>query len=66
MEEVQQFYDDALQRGLGWTKDDAGSMTFGDMVSLSYTKDNAKLTVLIQADASSGMTQVMINAEELQ
>ena len=65
VEEVQQFYDDALQ-GLGWTKDDAGSMTFGDMVSLSYTKDNAKLTVLIQADASSGMTQVMINAEESQ
>ncbi|MCA9870841.1 MAG: hypothetical protein KDI03_12975 [Anaerolineae bacterium] len=65
VEEVQQFYDDALQ-GLGWTMDDAGSMSFGDMVSLAYTKDNAKLTVLIQADESTGTTQVMINAEESQ
>ncbi len=65
VEEAQQFYDDALQ-GLGWTKDESGSMSFGDMVSLSYTKDNAKLTVLIQADASTGETQVMINAEESQ
>ena len=65
VEEAQQFYDDALQ-GLGWTKDESGSMSFGEMVSLAYTKDNAKLTVLIQADASTGMTQVMINAEESQ
>ena len=65
VEEAQQFYDDALQ-GMGWTKDESGSMSFGDMVSLSYTKDNAKLTVLIQADASTGATQVMINAEETQ
>ncbi|MCB0255303.1 MAG: hypothetical protein KDI55_16395 [Anaerolineae bacterium] len=65
VEEAQQFYDDALQ-GLGWAMDDAGSMSFGDMVSLAYTKDNAKLTVLIQADESTGTTQVMINAEESQ
>lgn len=63
--EAQQFFDDALQE-LGWSKDDAGSASFNDMVSLSYTKDNAKLTVLIQADASAGKTQVMINAEESQ
>ncbi|MEZ4769113.1 MAG: hypothetical protein R2844_11905 [Caldilineales bacterium] len=65
VEEAQQFYDDALQ-GLGWTKDESSSMSFGDMVSLAYTKDNAKLTVLIQADQSTGTTQVMINAEESQ
>lgn len=63
--EAQQFFDDALQ-GLGWTKDETGSMSFGEMVSLAYSKDNAKLTVLIQADASTGLTQVMINAEESQ
>lgn len=65
VEEAQQFFDDALQ-GMGWTKDESGSMSFGDMVSLSYTKDNAKLTVLIQLDATTGATQVMINAEETQ
>ena len=65
VEEAQQFYDDALQ-ALGWTKDESGSMSFGDMVSLSYSKDNVKLTVLIQVDASTGITGVMLNAEESQ
>lgn len=65
VEEAQQFYESALQE-LGWTKDESGSSSFGEMSSLAFTKEGATLTVLIQTDASTNLTQIMLNAEESQ
>ncbi len=61
-EEVVAFYEEALA-ALGWTKDAQGSMSFGSMTSLAFTKGNAKLTLLVTADEDTGKTQVMVNTE---
>lgn len=60
--DVQKFYEDTLAK-LGWTKDEGSSMATGDTVSLTFTKDSNKLTVLVTKDAQSGKTQIMANAE---
>lgn len=61
-EEVLAFYEQALA-DLGWTRDEEGSMSFGNMASLAFTKDGVKLSLLINADENTGMTQIMANAE---
>jgi hypothetical protein len=56
------FYDQALAE-LGWTKDEAGSMSMGDMASYTFTKDGVTLSLLVSLDSNTGKTQIMVNAE---
>jgi hypothetical protein len=56
------FYEQALAE-LGWTKDEAGSMSMGDMASYSFTKDGVTLSLLVSLDSNTGKTQIMVNAE---
>lgn len=56
------FYDSALAE-LGWVKDEEGSMDMGDMASLTFTKDDTKLSLLITFDSSTSQTQIMASAE---
>jgi hypothetical protein len=60
--EVLAFYEQALAE-LGWTKDEAGSMTMGDMASYTFTKDGVNLSLLVSLDSNTGKTQIMANAE---
>jgi hypothetical protein len=60
--EVAAFYEEALP-ALGWTKDEQGSMSFGDMTSLTFTKDGKQLTLVISADPQTGKTQVMASVQ---
>lgn len=61
--EVIAFYQQALP-DLGWTQDESGSMSFGDMASLAFTKDDLRLSVLISSDSSTGKTQVIASSEQ--
>jgi hypothetical protein len=56
------FYEQALAE-LGWTKDEAGSMSMGDMASYTFTKDGVNLSLLVSLDSNTGKTQIMANAE---
>lgn len=56
------FYEQALAE-LGWTKDEAGSMTMGDMASFTFTKDGVLLSLLVSLDSNTGKTQIMANAQ---
>lgn len=60
--EVIAFYEQALAE-LGWTQDTEGSMSFGNMASLAFTKDGVQLSLLINTDDSTGKVQIMANAE---
>ena len=60
--DVVAFYDEALAE-LGWTKDESGSMSMGDMASLSFSKDGVTLSLIVSLDSSTGKTQIMANAE---
>jgi predicted enzyme related to lactoylglutathione lyase len=60
--EVLAFYEQALAE-LGWTKDEAGSMSMGDMASYTFTKDGVTLSLLVSLDSNTGKTQIMVNAE---
>jgi predicted small lipoprotein YifL len=60
--EVLAFYEQALAE-LGWAKDEAGSMTMGDMASYTFTKDGVNLSLLVSLDSNTGKTQIMANAE---
>ncbi|HSN75532.1 MAG TPA: hypothetical protein VL334_10690 [Anaerolineae bacterium] len=56
------FYEEALAE-LGWTKDEAGSMTMGDMASYTFTKDGVQLSLLVSLDSDTGKTQIMVSAQ---
>ena len=56
------FYEEALA-DLGWTKDEGSSGTFGDMTSLTFSKDGTQLSLVIMIDEASGKTQIMANAQ---
>ncbi len=60
--DVVAFYDEALAE-LGWIKDESGSMSMGDMASLSFSKDGVTLSLIVSLDSSTGKTQIMANAE---
>jgi len=60
--EVVAFYDEALTE-LGWTKDESGSMSMGDMASLSFSKDGVTLSLIVSLDSSTCKTQIMANVE---
>ncbi len=62
VEDVIAFYEAELAE-LGWTKDEEGSMSMGEMASLGFTKDDVKLTLLITFDSSTSQTQIMASAE---
>lgn len=62
VEEVIAFYEAALAE-LGWTKDEQGSMSMGDMASLTFTKDSARLSLLVSLDENTGKTQIMASSE---
>lgn len=62
VEDVIAFYEAELA-DLGWTKDEEGSMRMGEMASLTFTKDDTKLTLLITFDSSTSQTQIMASAE---
>ena len=61
-DELQAFFEEEMAK-LGWTKDDSGSMSFGEMVSLAFSKDGRRVSIMIQPDAESGATNIMVNAE---
>ncbi len=56
------FYEAALAE-LGWTKDEQGSMSMGDMASLTFTKEGARLSLIVSLDESTGKTQIMASSE---
>lgn len=60
--DVQKFYEEKLA-AMGWTKMEGASMATADMASLSFTKGDNQVTVLIAKDPQSGKTQIMANAE---
>jgi len=60
--EVAKFYDEALPP-LGWIKDDQGSLSFGSMSSLAFTKGPFQLSLLISVDEDTGKTQILANAQ---
>jgi hypothetical protein len=60
--EVVAFYEEAMAE-LGWTKDEEGSMTMGDMASYTFTKDGVQLSLLVSLDSNTGKTQIMVSAE---
>ena len=62
MAEVIAFYEEALAE-LGWTKDEQGRWTMGDMASLAFTKDGVQLSLLVSLDSSTGKTQIMASAQ---
>ena len=63
VEDAAKFYDETLSK-LGWTSDESSSNSFGDMSSLSFTKDGVQLSVLISKDEATGKTQIMANAQQ--
>ena len=48
--EVIAFYEEVLV-GLGWTKDEQGSVTMGDMASFTFTKEGVQLSLLVSQDS---------------
>lgn len=60
--ELTAFFEEALV-GLGWSKDDQASMSFGNMSSLAFTKGAVQLSILLNFSDETGTTQIMINAE---
>jgi hypothetical protein len=60
--EVVAFFEEALP-GLGWIKDEQGSVSFGNMTSLTFSKGSVQLSLMINVDEETGMTQIMANAQ---
>lgn len=60
--ELTTFFEEALV-DLGWSKDDQASMSFGNMSSLAFTKGSVQLSVVLNFNEETGLTQVMVNAE---
>ncbi len=60
--EVIAFYEEVLV-GLGWTKDEQGSVAMGDMASFTFTKEGVQLSLLVSQDSSTGKTQIMASAQ---
>lgn len=62
VDELTTFFEEALAN-LGWSKDEQSSMSFGSMSSLAFTKGDNQLSIVLNANEETGMTEIMVNAE---
>lgn len=60
--EVAAFYEEALS-GLGWIKNEQGSMSFEDMQLLTFTRDNLTLSISIFVDSGTNQTSIAVRVE---
>lgn len=60
--EVAAFYEETLS-GLGWVKNEQGSMSFEDMQLITFTRDNLTLSISIFVDSGTNQTSIAVRVE---